>query len=472
MRFVDTNVRRALRITILALAALTVIVGTGAWLLRSKGQRSSSFRTALVERGNLIATISASGTVEPQLVVDIGAQVAGIISSFGKDKNGKTVDYGSIVDENTVLAKIDDSLYSATVASTKAQLQQAEANKVSAEANVLQMKANLLKAENDWGRAQKLGPSDALSQTSYDQYRATYEVSKANLAAAEAAVQQTKAAVAQAKANLTTAQINLAYCIIKSPVKGVIIDRRVNIGQTVVSSLSAPSLFLIANDLKHIQVWASMNEADIGSIYPGQPVTFTVDAYPDLVFHGEVGKIRLNATMSQNVVTYTVEVNTDNKDGKLLPYLTANAKFNTGHRENVLLVPNAALRWSPRPGQIAPETRQKLHDHADSAGRTHGGGPNVAGTQHTHGTLWVEHGKFVSTISVNIGLTDGAFTEVEGKDLTEGLHVIVGEGTQESTASTVADRSPLMPQPFGRGGMRQGQGGTEGNPLGAPAVSR
>ena len=231
--------------------------------------------------------------------------------------------------------------------------------KISADANVLQMKANLLLAQQNWDRAQKLGPSDALAQSAYDQYQATYEVAKANLAAAEAAVEQAKASVAQAMATLNTAQINLGYCTIKAPVKGVIIDRQVNIGQTVVSSLSATSLFLLAKDLKRITAWVSVNEADVGSIYQGQPVTFTVDAFPNREFKGEVGKIRLNATMTQNVVTYTVEVNTNNDDGKLLPYLTANAKFIIGRRENVLLVPNAALRWSPRPDQIAPDARKK-----------------------------------------------------------------------------------------------------------------
>ena len=195
-----------------------------------------------------------------------------MIIAFGKDKNGKEIDWGSVVEEGTVLAKIDDSLYAAAVEMAQAQLQQAVANKVSADANVLQMKAKLLQAQQDWGRAQKLGPSDALAQSAYDQYQANYEVAKANLATAEATVEQTKAAVEQAKASLHTAQINLGYCTIKSPVKGVIVDRRVNIGQTVVSSLSAPSLFLLARDLKRIQAWVLVNEADIGSIFKGQPV--------------------------------------------------------------------------------------------------------------------------------------------------------------------------------------------------------
>src|SRR5437870_2788359 len=141
---------------------------------------------------------------------------------------------------------------------------------------------------------------------------------------------------------LRRARTNLDYCTSRSPVKGVIVDRRVNVGQTVVSSLNAPSLFLIAKDLTRIQVWVSVNEADIGNIHPGQPVTFTVDAFPNQIFHGQITKIRLNATMTQNVVIYTVEVTTDNPDGQLLPYLTANVRFVTGSRHSVFVVPNAA----------------------------------------------------------------------------------------------------------------------------------
>jgi HlyD family secretion protein len=421
------------------------------------------FHTVPLKRGDLVATISATGTVEPEVVVDVGAQVSGLISTFGKDKYGKVIDYGSVVNVGTVLANIDDSLYTAAVNTAKAQLQQAEANKIGADANVLQMKAKLLQAQQDWGRAQKLGPSDALAQSAYDQYKANYEVAKANVASAEAAVEQAKAAVAQAKANLTTAQINLNYCTIKSPVKGVIIDRRVNIGQTVVSSLSASSLFLIAKDLKRIQIWVSVNEADIGNISKDQPVEFTVDALPNQVFQGRVGKIRLNATMTQNVVTYTVEINTKNDDGKLLPYLTANAQFMIGRRQGVLLIPNAALRWSPRPKQITPEFRQTPRVHAGSPSRESSGVSDTIATPQAHGIIWGEQGKFVRPVRVKIGLTDGTFTEVEGDDLTEGMRVVIGEATQETAAIPSAERSPFTPQ-VGRG-LRQGQTGS-GSPGG------
>jgi HlyD family secretion protein len=441
----------------MAIIVLAMIGCIGMWWLRSKGNQDWLFRTAQVKRGDLLATISATGTIEPTVVVDVGAEVNGLIKSFGKDKNGKTVDYSSVVDKGTVLAKIDDSLYAAALASAKAQLEQATASKTSAEANVLQVKANLLLAQQNWDRAQKLGPSDAMSQTDYDQYHATYEVAKANLAAAKAAVEQAKASMAQARATLNTAQINLGYCTITAPVKGVIIDRQVNIGQTVVASLSAPSLFLLAKDLKRITVWISVNEADVGSIYPGQPVTFTVDAFPNREFKGEVGKIRLNATMTQNVVTYTVEVNTNNDDGKLLPYLTANAKFIIGRREDVLLVPNAALRWSPRPEQILPDARKKQHA-TEGFKREKRGDSGTFGSTQSHGAVWVKQGNYVRPIRVRTGLTDGAFTEANAKDVTDGMVVVVGEMTKEDKASTSTERSPLMPQPMGRG-QQQGQTG-------------
>jgi HlyD family secretion protein len=235
----------------------------------------------------------------------------------------------------------------------------------------------------------------------------------------------------------------------------VVVDRRVNIGQTVVSSLSAPSLFLIARDLKRIQAWVSVNEADVGSIFKGQPVTFTVDAYPGQVFKGQVGQVRLNATMTQNVVTYTVEVDTNNDDGKLLPYLTTNAQFTLGRREGVLMVPNAALRWSPKPNQIAPGSGQSVHAPGISSTRDSGGRTGSAGVPKVHGTLWVEQGEFVRPIYVNTGLTDGTSTEVESTDLTEGMRVVVGEATREVAAGSNTERSPFTPQ-IGRG-PRQGQ---------------
>jgi HlyD family secretion protein len=387
--------------------------------------------------------------VDPEEVVDVGAQVAGQILSFGKDANAKTVDYGSVVENGTVLAKIDDSLYSADAAQAGAQVQSAKATLQRAEADLEQLKAKLRQAERDWERAQKLGPSEALAQSSYDAYQSAYETAKANVAVGEAAILQTRASLAQAEALLQRAQRNLSYCTIKSPVKGVVVDRRVNIGQTVVSSLNAPSLFLIAKDLTRMQVWVAVNEADIGKIHPGLPVTFTVDAFPGETFRGEVGKVRLNASMTQNVVTYTVEIVTDNSNGRLLPYLTANVQFELDRRSNVLMVPNAALRWRPSAEQVAPEFREAFEKLAARKAKVE---DSAAGT--SRAALWTPEGDYVKPIRVRQGLSDGAYTEVQGEGLTEEMNVVTGVQTQTNNQDVATNpftpKFPAKP----RGGAR------------------
>jgi len=219
---------------------------------------------------------------------------------------------------------------------------------------------------------------------------------------------------------------------------------------------------LIAKDLKRILVWASVNEADIGKIHEGQPVAFTVDAFGDQVFDGVVNKIRLNATMSQNVVTYTVEVLHDNSDGKLLPYLTTNLQFEIGRRQKVLLVPNAALRWSPRPGQIARESGSQSHT---AAGRPAGQHEAVAesGAAQSHGTLWVAQGERVRPVHVQVGLSDGTLTEVSGEGISENMQVVTGVTMQQppSSQSEGEGTNPFVPQ---GGFMRRGGQAPSGGP--------
>jgi HlyD family secretion protein len=434
------------RTKLIALAAVVGALLLLVYLIRGDG-KAAGFRTAPVKRGDLKATISATGTVEPEEVVDVGAQVAGRIVTFGKDKGGQEVDYGSVVEAGTVLARIDDALYAADVANARATLVQAKATVQKAQADLGQMQAKLLQTENDWKRAQKLGPSDALSQTDFDAARANYEVAKANLAVGRAAVAQAQGTVAQAEAGLKRNLQNLSYCTIRSPVNGVVIDRRVNIGQTVVSSLNAPSLFLIAKDLNRLQVWVSVNEADIGRIKLGQPVIFTVDAHPGDVFPGKVGKIRLNATMTQNVVTYTVEVDTDNSGGKLLPYLTANVNFIVGEQKDVLLVPNAALRWTPRMNQVVAEFRvspkkakgSKAPPQDRSAAKTGEG-------EKPSGVVYVPQGTQVRPVYVTLGLSDGSSTEVESAELKEGTLLVVGEMSSQPAGQPASGSSPFTPQ--------------------------
>ncbi len=439
-----------------AVVFILLVGGVGIFYWNSDAGQVTVFRLAPVSRGDLLVTIGATGTVEPEEVVDVGAQVAGKIEYFGKDPsgNGKTIDYGTVVDKGTVLAHIDDSLYAADVEQAAAQVEQAKANVRRAEADLAQMKAKLHQAENNWTRAKELGPSRALSATDYDSYKAAYETAKATVLVAEATLLQTQRSVVQAEAVLKRAQTNLGYCTIRSPVKGVIVDRRVNIGQTVVASLNAPSLFLIAKDLKKMQVWASVNEADIGNIKPGQAVNFTVDAFPDRVFHGQVGKIRLNASMTQNVVTYTVEIHTDNSDGKLLPYLTANVRFEVAQRKNVLMVPNAALRWVAGPEQIVPDARQEYQNQNNSTSEEGNQklktSDSIPGRK-KRGTIWIKEGSYVRPIDVNVGLSDGIMTEVQGDHLIEGSEVVVGEYEQTVTDNTTNPFVPKMPP---RGGRR------------------
>jgi HlyD family secretion protein len=362
--------------------------------------------------------------------------VAGQIVSLGTDTQGQQIDYGSVVEAGTVLAKIDDKVYVSALACAQAAVDQDKAGIKFAQGNLAQMKARLSAAQRDWERAQKLGP-EALAATSYDAYQTTFEIAKANIITAEASVDQALATLAQAEAALQTARQNLAYCTIICPVKGVIIDRRVNIGQTVVASLNAPSLFLLAKDLTRMQVWVAVNEADIGNIQPAQKVTFTVDAFPDKEWVGQVRKIRLNATMTQNVVTYTVEIATDNAGGQLLPYLTATALFEMDHRDNVLVVPNTALRYVPPSEQVAPEFRPMLASmgarrNDPGAGDAASGGPKppshptalkVPEDEH----VWVQKGEFLQPITIHTGLTDGWMTQADGQDLKEGMVVVIGE---------------------------------------------
>ncbi len=402
-----------------------------------------SFRTVAVKRDNLLSMIGSTGTVEPEEVVDVGAQVVGIIKSLGVDPNDpakkKTIDYGSIVHKDTVLALIDDAVY-------KAQVDQAKATLDRSKADLLELQAHCDQAEQEWKRAEALLPTKAIADTDYDLDVANYKAAKANVAVGVATIKQNEAL-------LDLAKTNLDYTVIKSPVEGVIVDRRVNVGQTVVSSLNAPSLFLIAKDLRRIQVWASVNEADIGRIHVGLPVHFTVDAYPGDTFRGKVIQIRLNATMTQNVVTYTVVVETDNRDSRLLPYLTANLQFEVEQRSNVLLVPNMALRWKPRPQQIDPEARKT----ASAAPKAKPGGKpplsrpasgdsaaKPSKERDEPSRVWVPAEEFVRPVEVAIGPSDGSMTEISGEGVREGMKVVIGEGHKEDEESGTTN--PFMPQ--------------------------
>ena len=484
--------------TLLLLVVLVALGGGAWWVFGRESAEAAPLRTAPVKRDDLVTTISATGTVEPEELIDIGAQVAGKILEFGKDTNGKPIDYGSEVKAGIMLARIDDSVYKAELAQATAGLAEANAGVKRAEADLAQVQAKLAQAERDWKRAQSLAGTEALSQVSYDAYKATYESAIANVAVAEASILQSKASVDQAKSNVERADRNLGYTTIFAPVDGQIIDRRVNIGQTVVASLNAPSLFLIAKDLRRMQVWVAVNEADVGQIHAGQPVRFTADAFPGETFKGEVNKVRLNAQMTQNVVTYTVEVTTDNSSGKLLPYLTANVQFEVSRADAVLQVPNTALRWTPRSEElIAHDAREAEKASEDDGGPARmasapsggsdgpggAGGPDGAGgpggpraqrrrvaaggdpaERFRPAKVWVKDGQFVRPVTVRAGLTDGTNTEIESDTLKDGVEVVIGE-VLTMTAGSAQQTNPFAPPPMrGRGGGSRGSGG--GGPRG------
>jgi HlyD family secretion protein len=439
-----------MKAAVLFLLTIGLIV-SGAWYYAThlSDEPTTSFRTATIKRGDVLATIGATGTVEPEDLVDVGAQVAGKINSLGRDPQHpeKSIDYNSVVKQGTVLALIDDSVY-------QAQVDQAKALLLRSQADLAQAQAKLEQAEQEWKRAEELLPSQAIAGTDYD-------LARANRRAAEATVNVSKATIKQNEAALRLAETNLGYTTIKSPVDGTIIDRRVNVGQTVVASLNAPSLFLIAKDLRRMQVWAQVNEADIGNIHPDMPVHFTVDAYPGETFYGKVAQVRMNANTTQNVVIYTVVVATDNADLKLFPYLTANVQFEIDRRENVFQVPNVALRWRPpRPELIAPEARQQAASPAKGGGpegrarRTSPGDAPAAKTpkgREERGRVWIKQGNFVRPLDVKIGVTDGSVTEISGDGVEDGLEVVTGEVRVEQAVAETTN--PFAPK-FLRGGSK------------------
>ncbi len=413
---------------ILWIVAVAVVAGAGYVIWGSSGASApAQFRKTAVEKRDIVTTIDATGTVEPEDLVDVGARVSGEIVSFGTDMDGKTIDYGSRVREGDVLAVIDKEIPESDLLKAKAALAKANASRVLSQ-------ARLNKAERDWKRAERIGVSGALSQAAYDGYLSEWESAKAELDVAAAGI-------VQAEAELRSAERNMEYCTIKAPVTGVVINRVVSLGQTVVSNMNASSLFLLAKDLKKMEVWASVNEADIGSIFPGQAVTFTVDAFPGETFNGTVGKIRLNATMTQNVVTYIVEIVTDNSSGRLLPYLTANLKFEVKRADGALSVPAGALRYTPEAALIAPGADEKALG--------------------ARSKVWVDAGNgLVRPVPVKAGLSDGEWTQVLKGDLAVGQEVVTGQVQVTAAGGKSASSNPFTPTPprRNRGGSSQGQG--------------
>lgn len=348
----------------------------------------STFVTAKADRGRISAKVTASGTLSALVTVQVGSQVSGRIQSL-------YVDYNSPVKKGQVIARIDPQIYQATA-------EQARANLMAAEANLTKAKVQNQDAERQAKRANELVEQKLISQAERDTARSNADAAHAGVAAAEGTV-------AQAKAALNQARVNLGYTEIISPTDGVVISRSVDVGQTVAASLQTPTLFVIAQDLRQMQVDTNVAESDIGKLSEGMEVKFTVDAYPGERFKGSVRQIRNAAQTVQNVVTYDAVVAVDNADLRLKPGMTANVTFAYADKPDVLRVPNAALRFKPAADQIPKAAESEKTKPERGSGQR---------------TLWVLRNGQPEAVPVKIGISDGVQTEIIEGEIKEGDEII------------------------------------------------
>ena len=368
------------------------------------GKKEAEYRTAKVERGEIVATVSATGKVNAVVTVQVGSQVSGRIQKLFADFNSR-------VKQGQVIAQIDPALFAA-------QVEQAKAKLANDEANVEKAQVLLADAKRNLGRMDALLAQNLISQSDKDAAQTAHDSAVAGLKAAETQVTQDRA-------SLKLAETNLRYTIIASPVDGTVISRSVDVGQTVAASLQAPTLFTIAQDLTEMQVDTSVDEADIGRVAIGQEAEFTVDAYPDNPFRGTVRDIYNQPTMVQNVVTYDAIIRVKNPDLKLKPGMTANVMIRVGLKEDVLKLPNAALRYRPERPSGPPVSSAATKGEKGRATE-----------------IWVlREGKEVP-VSVTLGLSDGSFTEAISGNIRPGDQVITEKVGKSGSSRT--SRPPAM----------------------------
>lgn len=319
----------------LAAAGLGVL-----WMMNplAPGKAKLTYDTAIAAKGMIRKVVSTSGPVRALVTVSVGSQLSGLIEKLN-------VDYNSEVKEGDILAKIDDRTFASRVAQAKADLLAAKAGLVNQEAALKKAEAVREQAERNLSRQKTLQQKGFAATATLDNATRDIEVAKAEAAVALAQIETAKAQIAQREAALRQAEIDLDRTKIIAPINGTVISRTADVGQTVAASLQAPELFKIAQDLRRISVEAQVNEADVGQVAEGNPVTFTVDAYPDRIFQGKVTQVRLAATELQNVVTYTVIIEASNDDRRLFPGMTANVQIEVAQKDNALRVPNDALRF-------------------------------------------------------------------------------------------------------------------------------
>ena len=383
----------------LVIVAVAAIAALAVWLLSGgKKEEKITFDTAAVAPANIMNSITATGTIEPVTSVTVGTQVSGIVSKL-------FVDYNSVVKKGQVIAELDKTNLMSQLNTAKTQL-------ATAQSQLNYQTAN-------YKRYKTLFEKGLVAADDFDNAKLSYT--------------QAKEQVASAKEEVQRAQTNLGYATITSPIDGVVLSKSVEEGQTVAASFSTPELFTIAQDLTNMQVVADVDEADIGDVKEGERVTFTVDAYPDDTFEGEVKQVRQEATTTNNVVTYEVVISAPNADLKLKPGLTANVTIYTAERKGVLSVPSKALRFTPQKETVG---KMKIVDVANAKNK-----------------VWTIEGNSIVAHKVNIGMTDGTNTQIvggiaEGTKVVTGLNVMGGE--EEKPMEAQGESSPFVPGPPGK----------------------
>lgn len=357
------------------IVVLLFILVPAAYYWANDGKKESAenqYKTRSIERGDIIQSISANGTLTPVVLVNVGTQVSGTVAKL-------YADYNDHVEVGQILAELDPALL-------QAQLQQSKAN-------LLNAQVSLRIADGKLKRHQLLKEKEFISLEALQMIEQEMEIARAQLAIS--------------KAQVARDQTNLNYSVIRSPISGVIIARNVDIGQTVAANFQTPILFQIAQDLRQMQINISVAEADIGQLHLGQLINFTVDAFQQRKFSGTVKQVRLNPTIQENVVTYNVVAMVDNDDGTLLPGMTANINFVVNQKDNVLRVPNAALRYQPKDIESSENSKQ-----TKSANQS---------------VVYLLPGNRPVPVNVSIGITDGNFTEIVNGEIKAGDKVIISE---------------------------------------------
>lgn len=381
------------KIIFLSMTGILVVIFFAWWLLHGKAAPESRYVTASPERGSLTQTVAANGTLNPVKLVNVGSQVSGIVKKL-------YVDFNDRVSAGQVLLELDPALM-------EAQLAQSTANVANAEAQLELAIANE-------ARVRGLFAQEYVTRQELDQ--------------SVQALKSARAQLALTQAQLARDRTNLSNTVIRSPVSGVVVSRVVDTGQTVAASLQAPTLFTIAQDLSKMQIDTSYAEADVGAIHVGQSASFRVDAFPNRIFKGTVHQVRINPTTQQNVVTYDVVVSVDNADLKLMPGMTAYVNITVAQRQDVLMLPNTALRFRPADAAKAGKTQVDKSAKA-SAEIKPGEGKAGAGRSKPDGaamgTVYLLENGQLRSLRVTVGITDNRYTEITSDELQEGMNVVV-----------------------------------------------